>query len=161
MSEKFKTSIDLPADVCDAMITLLNQQVADTFDLFSQVKQVHWNVKGMHFHQLHEFYDELAGELPEFVDMIAERATALGGTALGTARMSANASRLPECPVKIGGSRKSVEILVERYAHIAKTTRAAIDAADKAGDKDTADLFTELSRAFDKNLWLLEAHLQE
>ena len=27
------------------MITLLNQHLADTFDLYSQAKQAHWNVK--------------------------------------------------------------------------------------------------------------------
>jgi starvation-inducible DNA-binding protein len=39
--------------------------------------------------------------------------------------------------------------------------RAAIDEADKAGDADTADLFTEISRDLDKDLWFLQAHLQE
>ncbi|MEM9112609.1 MAG: DNA starvation/stationary phase protection protein Dps, partial [Myxococcota bacterium] len=29
----------------------------------------------------------------------------------------------------------------------------------EAGDKDTADLFTEVSRVIDKDLWFLEAHL--
>ncbi|MCC2629550.1 MAG: starvation/stationary phase protection protein Dps, partial [Thermomicrobiales bacterium] len=38
--------------------------------------------------------------------------------------------------------------------------RAAIDEADEAGDKDTADLFTEISRELDKDLWFLQAHLQ-
>ena len=36
----------------------------------------------------------------------------------------------------------------------------AIDEAAKAGDADTSDLFTGISRGADKSLWLLEAHLQ-
>lgn len=39
--------------------------------------------------------------------------------------------------------------------------RRAIDEADEAGDKDTADIFTEVSRGLDKSLWFLEAHTQE
>ena len=45
-------------------------------------------------------------------------------------------------------------------AAFGKLARAGIDRADKLGDKDTADLFTEISRGVDKWLWFVEAHLQ-
>jgi starvation-inducible DNA-binding protein len=142
------------------MIDLLNQQLADTFDLFSQIKQAHWNVKGMDFIQLHELFDDLAEQVEGYVDLIAERATTLGGTALGTARMSAASSRLPECPEQLGGGKSAVETLAARYANLAKSTRAAIATSNDAGDADTSDLFTEVSRGLDKGLWFLEAHVQ-
>jgi starvation-inducible DNA-binding protein len=156
----FKTRIDLPADNREKLIALLNQRLADTFDLYSQTKQAHWNVKGPQFHQLHELFDDLAGQVLDYVDLIAERATALGGTALGTVRMSAGASRLTEYPLDAGGSMQHVEAVAERFAALAATTRSAIDAADDLDDADTADLFTEVSRGLDKGLWFLEAHLQ-
>lgn len=43
---------------------------------------------------------------------------------------------------------------------MAGTTREAIEMAERPGDADTADLFTEVSRGLDKSLWFLEAHLQ-
>ena len=155
-----KTSIDLDAETRQQIVALLNQQLADTFDLYSQTKQAHWNVKGPQFIQLHELFDKLAAELLDHVDTIAERSTTLGGTALGTARMAAAKSRLPEYSAEIVGGRESVEALVERYAELAATTRAAIDRADELGDVDTSDLFTGVSRGLDKSLWFLEAHLQ-
>jgi starvation-inducible DNA-binding protein len=156
----FKTRNDLPLESREPLVALLNQQLADTFDLQSQTKQAHWNVKGMHFFQLHELFDKLAEEVEEYVDLIAERATTLGGTALGTARMSASASRLPDFPLDLPDSRSFVEALVDRYAALAKTTRSAIDASNELRDADTADLFTEVSRGLDMNVWFLEAHLQ-
>ncbi|MBO0720016.1 MAG: DNA starvation/stationary phase protection protein Dps [Blastocatellia bacterium] len=156
----YKTSIDLDAETREQMIALLNQQLADTFDLYSQTKQAHWNVKGAQFFQLHELFDQLATGLLGHVDTIAERATALGGTALGTARMAAASTRLPEYSSKVSGSLESVETLSEHYAALAASTREAIDKADKSGDMDTADVFTEVSRNLDKSLWFLEAHLQ-
>ena len=155
-----KTSIDLNAEAREQMIALLNQQLADTFDLYSQTKQAHWNVKGPDFIQLHEFFDELATGVLAYVDLIAERATTLGGTALGTARMASAATRLDEYPATFFNGMASVEALVARYAALAASSRAAIDTADEADDKDTADLFTEISRGLDKSLWFLEAHLQ-
>jgi starvation-inducible DNA-binding protein len=158
-TKSFQTHVDLPEKVRSEMISLLNQQLADTFDLFSQTKQAHWNVKGMEFFQLHELYDKLAAELVEYVDTLAERATALGGLAAGTTRMAADATRLPEFPSVVGG-QESIRALVERFGNVANTTRAAIDTAAEAGDQATADVFTEIARGLDKSLYFLESHLQ-
>jgi len=159
-AKKHKTSIDLDSETREQVIVLLNQHLADTFDLYSQTKQAHWNVKGSQFFQLHELFDKLAGGLLEHVDTIAERITTLGGTALGTARMSSTASRLSEYPVDTFDGHQSIEALIERYAALAATTRTAIDTSDNLGDIDTSDLFTGVSRELDKSLWFLEAHLQ-
>jgi starvation-inducible DNA-binding protein len=156
----FPTRIDLDVDVRDRMIELLNQQLADTFDLYSQTKQAHWNVKGGGFFPLHELFDRLAGELEGYVDQIAERATALGGRARGTVRLSAANSQLPELPPDVTDSLPTVRVLAERYAALAAGTRSAIETAEGQGDASTADLFTEVSRGLDKSLWFLEAHLQ-
>lgn len=160
-SQTFHTSIDIPAGTRAEIIDLCNQQLADTADLQSQTKQAHWNVKGPEFIALHKLYDDLAEEVEGYVDEIAERVTQLGGFAMGTARMAAANSRLPEFPLDATDGLDTVKALVERYAAYAASTRAAIDESDKLGDKSTADLFTEVSRGIDKALWFLEAHLQK
>ncbi|MCX6967160.1 MAG: DNA starvation/stationary phase protection protein Dps [Verrucomicrobia bacterium] len=156
----FPTNIDLPPQMRERIIELLNAQLADTADLYSQTKQAHWNVKGPHFMQLHLLFDQLAEELFPWIDTIAERATALGGMAAGTVRMAGSTSRLPEWPLHVVEGMASVEELVERYAELAASTREAIKSAMDLGDADTADLFTNQSRGLDKSLWFLQAHLQ-
>lgn len=156
-----KTHHDLPEETRMQMVQLLNDQLAGTFDLFSQTKQAHWNVKGPQFIQLHELYDELAEKLLGHVDMIAERATTLGGAATGTVRMAAQASKLPDFNPGFVGSMESVTLLVARYAMLAQAVREAIDEAEQAEDQDTTDLLTEVSRDLDKSLWFLEAHIQQ
>src|SRR5262245_5831229 len=111
----FSTQNDLSATVREKAIALLNQQLADTMDLYSQTKQAHWNVKGPTFIALHKLFDELAEGVLEYIDDTAERATALGGTAAGTVRLSAGASRLPEYPSDAVGGRAHVEALSARY----------------------------------------------
>jgi len=154
------TRIDLPEEIRTSVIRLLNQSLATTLDLKTQVKQAHWNVKGPQFIALHEMFDEMATELDGFVDDLAERITALGGTALGTARVAAAQSILAEYPADIHEGLEHVQALAERYAPFARHVRAAIAEANELGDADTADLYTEISRAIDKRLWFLEAHLQ-
>jgi starvation-inducible DNA-binding protein len=156
----FKTSVDIPADSRTKIDRTLNQHLADAFDLMSQAKQAHWNVKGSDFWQLHKLFDEVAEQAEEWVDELAERVTALGGYATGTVRMAAAASTLPEFPMEITESMDYVRAVAERLAAFTNSARKAIDHVDKLGDAGTADLFTEISRAADKYLYFLEAHLQ-
>jgi starvation-inducible DNA-binding protein len=152
------TRNDLGVEVHEKATTLLNQHLADATDLYSQTKQAHWNVKGMQFFQLHELFDTLADSVEDYVDLIAERATSLGGAACGTVRLSAAASRLPEYPLDARNGRQA---LAARFSILAASSRAAIDAANAMGDADTGDVFTEVSRGLDKHLWLLESHLTD
>jgi starvation-inducible DNA-binding protein len=156
----FRTSVSIPADARAKLCALLNQNLADAADMHGHAKQAHWNVKGATFWQLHKLFDEIAGEATEWVDLYAERVTALGGYATGTVRMAAEASRLPEFPAEITDGQDYVRAVAERLAAFTNAAREAIDAADTLGDMDTADLFTEVSRSADKYLYFLEAHLQ-
>src|SRR3954466_9467901 len=129
----FETEVDLPEDTRVAMIELLNQELADTSDIYSQTKQAHWNVKGIHFYQLHLLFDQLAEKRQGEADELAERATELGGYARGTVRMAAANSRLPEIPTDINAGVDYLGALVERYGIHANAMRGAIDDADEAG----------------------------
>ena len=156
----YPTRIDMPAGTRFEIVGLLNATLATTLDLKTQVKQAHWDVKGMDFYQLHLLFDEMATELEEYIDLVAERVTALGGFAVGTARAAASDSILPEFPFDIADGKEHVTALADRYAPYAQHLRVATDKAGELGDADTADLYTEISRAIDKRLWFLEAHLQ-
>lgn len=156
----FRTSVDLPETKRQEVIALLNARLADTIDLKTQAKQAHWNVKGKDFFQLHELFDQVAAHLEAHSDLIAERVTALGGAALGTARLAAANSVIKEYDLEAVDGPEHVRALSERLAKLANGARAAIDTASQLGDQGTADLFTEIVRAADKDLWFLEAHLQ-
>src|SRR3954452_3540321 len=108
---KFETRIDIAEGSREQLIQLLNARLADTFDLYSQLKQAHWNVKGSDFIQLHLLYDQVAESVIECVDTSAERATTLGGLALGTARMAAEPSSLDEYPLGAVDGMNTVSVV--------------------------------------------------
>lgn len=139
---------------------MLNDRLCDLIDLRSQVHQAHWNVKGPNFIGLHELFDRIVGDLGGPIDEIAERAVQLGGAAVGTVRAAAKRSSLKEYPAGLSAGSDHVDAVADALAAFGKLAREAIDEADKAGDKDTADLFTGLSQTIDKALWLVEAHGQ-
>ncbi len=155
----FETRNDLSADTRSQVIRLLNARLADAIDLGMQTKHAHWNVKGPHFIALHELFDKIAEEIEEHVDTIAERITALGGTAGGTVAAVARATSLKAYPEELVEGLAHVEALATALADFGRKARAGIEEATRLGDADTADLFTEVSREIDKQLWFLEAHL--
>jgi starvation-inducible DNA-binding protein len=156
----YPTRNDLAESIRAAMVQLLNRRLADAIDLQLQSKQAHWNVRGPHFYSLHKLFDEVVEQAAEFGDEIAERVAALGGVAEGTLGAVAPRTSLPAYSLSIRDGRDHVEALSNALAAFGKQVRAGIDEADAAGDADTADLFTQVSRETDKLLWFVEAHLQ-
>lgn len=159
-TDLFPSRIDLPDDTRRAVVDLLNRQLANLTDLYTQTKHAHWNVKGPNFYGLHQMFDALAAGLEPLVDDTAERVTALGGAAQGTARRAADNSRLDDFPDGVHAGPEVVRVMADRYAAAGKDARGGIDRADGHGDADTADLLTAVSRFLDKSLYFLESHLQ-
>ena len=142
-------------------VELLQARLADAIDMSLITKQAHWNLKGPQFIGVHLMLDKFRDEQDEFVDTMAERITQLGGTARGTVQEVGKKTALTPYPVDIYQVSDHIHALIDRYAAVANAVRANIDEVDEAGDPDTADILTEVSRGIDKQLWFLEAHVQE
>jgi len=157
----YETRIDLGRQARLSLARLLNQRLADMIDLFNQTKHAHWNVKGPEFMQLHELFDGVAERVEEGCDLLAERVVTLGVAAEGTTRQSAAASTIGEYDIAAVDGLDHVRALAGQVAKLAASIRGAIQQSAELGDPTTADLFTEISRSLDKDLWFLEAHLQK
>lgn len=157
----YPTQNDLPETARGELVSLLNRRLADCIDLQTQTKTAHWNVKGRSFIALHKLFDEINEAVEDYVDLLAERAVQLGGVAEGTARIAAERSELSEYALNLVSEAQHLQALASALAAFGARARRAIDEADGLGDRDTADIFTEISRGIDKWLWFVEAHLQE
>ena len=150
---------DIPAEPRVALVTLLNQRLADTSDLHSQLKMAHWNVKGIHFQTLHELFDKVAETVEPFVDELAERITGLGGTARGSVRLAAATSSLPEYPLDAVDGETHLLSVRNRLSAYAAANRQAIARAGELGDAASEDLLTEIQRAVDLMLYFVQSHI--
>jgi starvation-inducible DNA-binding protein len=157
----YSTRNGLPERVRGQVIGLLNARLADAVDLQTHAKTAHWNVRGEGFFALHKLFDEIAGDVAGYVDLLAERAVQLGGVAEGGARIAASRSQLPPYPMEGSGWRHHVEALSAALAIFGELVRQAIEETARLGDAGTADLFTEISRGTDKWLWFVESHVNE
>ncbi|MEM9756489.1 MAG: DNA starvation/stationary phase protection protein Dps [Pseudomonadota bacterium] len=148
----------LNQDTRAQIIDLLNANLINTISLTLAVKQAHWNLKGKGFIGVHELLDDVADRLRESADTMAERVAILGGHAKGTVEIVADKTTLEAYPLELQDIEKHVSHLKERFMEMGNAIREAAEVAEKAGDEDTADLFTEVSRSVDKDAWFIGAN---
>ncbi|MGQ3045193.1 MAG: DNA starvation/stationary phase protection protein Dps [Niveispirillum sp.] len=139
-------------------VELLNRHLAAAVDLHAQVKQAHWNVRGSSFSAVHEMFDNAAIEVGTYADLMAERAAALGGTAYGSVHVAAERSFLVPYPLGVAEARQHIFALSQAFSAFGQSAREAIGLSTSHGDPVTADLFTQVTRGMDRQLWLIESH---
>ncbi len=148
----------LKQDTRQKMTDLLNENVANTIALTLAVKQAHWNLKGPGFIGVHELLDQVAARLRDASDLLAERAVILGGVARGSVDDVSKKAEIKTYPDSLVAIEDHIGALKERFLTVGETLRKSIDTAGDAGDEDTADVLTEVSRAVDKDAWFIGAN---
>ena len=137
----------------------LKQLLADSYTLYLQSHNFHWNVTGPRFRDLHLMFEEHYTELAVAVDDIAERIRALGFTAPGTYRALSGLSSIEEVE-EIPSANDMVKILQSSHETVVRTARQALAEAQAADDESSSALISDRMRIHEKTAWMLRA-LQE
>jgi len=150
-----------PGRVPSAVSDLLNRILADEMVLYVRTLDFHWNVRGMQFHSLHQFLEELYEKEFEHVDELAERVRAVGDSPLGSLRDFLEHASLPEKKAEPPDDpRAMIERLAEGHEHVIGKLREGIRACrDQVDDPASENLLTDLLQEHEKTLWMLKTHL--
>jgi len=138
----------------------LSGLLADSYTVYLQTHNYHWNVEGPWFVTLHGLFETHYLELADAVDVIAERIRALGQKAPGSYREFASLSKVEE-PRTLPTARGMVEQLMLGQEAVIRRARALLPAAESAGDQVTADLLTQRMQVHEKNAWMLRSLLKD
>lgn len=135
---------------------VLKKLLADSYTLYLQTHNFHWNVTGVRFRDLHLMFEEHYTELATAVDEIAERIRSLGVFAPGTYQAFSQFSAIK--PVEnIPTAEEMVTILMQNHEQIVRTCRNALAAAEEAGDESSASLISDRMVIHEKTAWMLRA----
>lgn len=137
----------------------LKKLLADSYTLYLQTHNFHWNVTGPQFRELHLMFEEHYTELALAVDVIAERIRTLGVPAPGTYKALAGLSSIEEVE-GVPAAEKMVELLTQGHEKVVKTARLVLKTAQEAGDESTASLVSDRMRVHEKTAWMLRATLR-
>jgi len=155
-----KQSIDIGINtkqreqIADGLKVLL----ADSYTLYLQTHNFHWNVTGPQFRELHLMFEEQYNELALAVDLIAERIRTLGVYAPGTYKEFAKLSNIKETD-GIPASADMITILTKGHEQVVKSCREVLKPAQEADDESTASLVSDRMRLHEKTAWMLRSML--
>lgn len=152
-----KISIGLTDRDRNAVVAVLNALLADEFVLYAKTRNFHWNVLGLHFHDLHKFFQTQYEQIDDFVDDIAERVRTLGGTPLGSLAEFLKHARLKEASGRLPDARGMVAALLADHEAVVRSLREGVKACERHGDAGTADFLTGLMEEHEKTAWMLRA----
>lgn len=156
------TAIDtgLKAKEREAVARELSKALADSYALYLKTHGYHWNVRGPEFFSLHNLLEVQYREIWAALDEIAERIRALGELAPQSASAFANLTSIKDGDPEKDAAEMLRELIKDNGVVIA-TARAALDAADEAGDEASVDLMTVRLAAHEKAAWMLRSSLGE
>ncbi|GGN27891.1 MULTISPECIES: Dps family protein [Marinomonas] len=140
------------AEISDGLKRLL----ADTYTLYLQTHNFHWNITGPQFRELHLMFEEHYQELALAVDDIAERIRTLDVAAPGTYKAFAELSSIKEVD-GVPTSAEMVKYLTKGHEQVVKTARKVLKVAQEADDESTASLVSDRMRVHEKTAWMLRA----
>lgn len=134
----------------------LKHLLADSYTLYLQTHNFHWNVTGPQFRELHLQFEEQYTELATAVDEIAERIRTLGVQAPGTYHAFAQLSSIDEVE-QVPVAEDMVHILTKSHEQVVRTCRAVLRQAQAADDESSAALISDRMRIHEKTAWMLRA----
>lgn len=134
----------------------LKKLLADSYTLYLQTHNFHWNVTGPQFRELHLMFEEHYTELATAVDDIAERIRTLNIVAPGTYKAFAQLSEIQEVD-GVPAASEMVDILTKGHEQVIKTARVALKLAQDASDESSAALVSDRMRIHEKTAWMLRA----
>ena len=132
----------------------LKRLLADSYTLYLQTHNFHWNVTGAQFRELHLMFEEHYTELATAVDDIAERIRTLGVAAPGTYKEFAKLSSIKEVD-GVPSSLEMVDLLHKGHEQVVRTARQVLKTAQAADDESTAALVSDRMRIHEKTFWML------
>lgn len=143
---------------CVVIGEALKRLLADSYTLYLQTHNFHWNVTGPQFRELHLMFEEQYNALAIAVDDIAERIRTLGEVAPGTYKAFVDLSSVSEVD-GVPSAEQMVSILVRSHEQVVKTCRDVLKLAQDGDDESSASLVSDRMREHEKTAWMLRSIL--
>lgn len=155
-----KANIGLTEEHKQESAQILQRVLADEFLLYTKTRNYHWNVEGMNFLGMHEFYERLYNELDEVFDEVAERIRMLGHYSQGALRDFIKVTTLLEQEYT-NDQKTQLQNLLNDHETIIRLLRTDIDTfQDRLHDAGNADFTTSLLEKHEKWAWFIRSYLK-
>lgn len=147
----------LDAKTSKNTVSALQQLLADFQVFYTNLRGLHWNVKGKNFFVLHSQFENLYNNAAEKVDEIAERILMLDGVPAHNFSEYLKVSKVKESGYVTDGDAGLAHV-AETYKHLIATERNILKLASEAGDEATVAMMSDYIKEQEKMIWMLVAY---
>jgi starvation-inducible DNA-binding protein len=138
----------------------LRKQVANGILLYLNYKHYHWQTYGPLFRDLHKLFDQLAEEVLESVDPLAERVRMIGqdppAHPVEAMKLASVVRAEPDATM-----REMAEEADRNQLIVIKEMREAVKVADEHDDPGTVDLLSKCVQIHEKHEWWMRDLLRK
>jgi starvation-inducible DNA-binding protein len=150
-----KVKSALPEDARRVTGQALQDSLIDLIDLSLTAKQAHWNLTGRHFRSIHLQLDEVVALARKHMDIVAERAVAIGVNPDGRVRTVTERTKVPQLDAGYQQDDKVIATITNILAEMVQRFRDRVAATD-APDPVTQDLLITATQDLEKQHWMFE-----
>lgn len=143
----------------DQLIELMKVYHASNFAFYLKLHSFHWNVEGMFFKPLHDFFGDLYNEIWTAQDDIAEHIRAIKGYAPGSLMRMQGLSVVQD-QNDVVDAKQMVSIAHSDNEIMLKVIEDAYRAAEAAGELGLANFLQDRLDVHTKHGWMLRATLK-
>ncbi len=138
----------------------LNAILANTIVEYQKLHHYHWQVSGERFFSLHAKFEDFYNKFADIVDDVAERILMIGGSPIGTLSEAVKNATIKE-DSEIPSADEMVNRVLSDFVILHVQMGKAIEEAEKASDRGTANLLDGMADGLEKDMWMLRAYLQK
>ncbi|MDR0507188.1 MAG: DNA starvation/stationary phase protection protein [Dysgonamonadaceae bacterium] len=160
MTATEKNSLGLEIATIQPVIASLGELLANYQVFYTNLRGLHWNIKGDKFYELHELYEEYYNEMAEIIDETAERIVILGGVPANNFSDYLKLATVKEI-TGVSDWKVGVDNVFATLQLLLGQLRALHSLAVKSGDHGTVSLANHGIKNFEKKIWMLSAYCRE
>lgn len=140
-------------------INKLKQVQADAMVMYIKLHNLHWNIKGMAFYQIHQMTEEMYHDMAKLFDEVAERVLQLGDKPLVTMADAIKHSHIKELKKTDFEVQEVLQVVHDDYLHFIQEFKELSNFGGELNDTTTIALADENLVKLEKDLWMLKASL--
>ena len=123
---------------------------------YTNLRNLHWNVKGKGFFVLHEKYEELYNDVAGKIDEVAERMLQLDATPEHRFSVYLKQAQVAEIDV-VSCGKQGLGYVIDVLKVLIAQEREILSSASQAGDDVTVSLMSDYLKEQEKLAWMLAA----
>ncbi|MDY0083751.1 MAG: DNA starvation/stationary phase protection protein, partial [Ignavibacteriaceae bacterium] len=135
----------------------LQHLLADYQVFYTNLRGLHWHVKGKNFFVMHEQFENLYNNAAEKVDEIAERILMLDGIPVHNFSEYLKITGVKESGYVTDGDA-GLKLVLDTYSHFIARERAILKLASEVGDESTVAMMSDYIKEQEKMVWMLVAY---